>query len=139
VRRGEVRPAGIGGVALILALVSSLAASSCSLKSMAVNTIADTLAESGETFAADEDPELIREAVPFSLKLMESVLADAPKHRGLLLAACSSFTQYAYAFVQVDAELVEHDDFERGEALKTRARQLYLRARDYCLRDLEVA
>jgi len=134
-----VRPAGIGGVALIVALVSALAASSCSLRSMAVNTIADTLAESGDTFASDEDPELIRDAVPFSLKLMESVLADAPRHRGLLLAACSGFTQYAYAFVQVDAELVEYDDFERGEALKTRARQLYLRARDYCLRDLEVA
>jgi len=139
VRRGNVRPAGMGGAAVIVALVSALAASSCSLKSMAVNTIADTLAESGDTFSSDNDPELIRDAVPFSLKLMESVLADTPKHRGLLLAACSGFTQYAYAFVQVDAELVEYDDFERGEALKARARQLYLRAHDYGLRNLEVA
>ncbi len=134
-----MRPAGTCGVALMAALVSALAASSCSLKSMAVNTIADTLAESGDTFASDDDPELIRDAVPFSLKLMESVLADTPKHRGLLLAACSGFAQYAYAFVQVDAELVEYDDFEQGEALKARARLLYLRAQGYGLRNLEVA
>ena len=36
--------------------------------------------------------ELVREAVPFSLKLIESLLAESPRHRGLLLAACKGFT-----------------------------------------------
>lgn len=121
----------------LVVILPALLGAGCSLKSMAVNTIADTLAESGDTFASDEDPELIRDAVPFSLKLMESVLADTPRHRGLLLAACSGFAQYAYAFVQVEAELIGFDDFEAGEALKARARRLYLRGRNYCLRNLD--
>lgn len=131
---------GLRGVVGCLLLVgASLAASGCSLRRMAVKSVADTLAGSGETFASDEDPELVREAAPFSLKLMESLLAEVPTHRGLLLTACSSFTQYAYAFVQTDAALIEHEDFERSEALKARARGLYLRAKGYCLRHLELA
>ena len=42
-------------------------------------------------------------AVPFSLKLIESLLAESPRHHGLLFAAWSDFTQYAYAFVNQDA------------------------------------
>jgi predicted anti-sigma-YlaC factor YlaD len=115
-----------------------VSAAGCSLRRMAVASVADTLAAGGDTFASDEDPDLVREAAPFSLKLMESLLAEVPSHRGLLLAACSGFTQYAYAFVQTDAALVEHEDFERAEALKARARRMYLRAKAYCLRHLEL-
>ena len=136
---GVLRSRDGRGRVSILILLSVLGLSACSLKRMAVNTIADTLAESGDTFASDDDPELIRDAVPFSLKLMESTLADVPRHRGLLLATCSGFAQYAFAFVQVDAEQIEFDEYEGAEALKLRARRLYLRARDYCLRNLEVA
>lgn len=122
---------------LVLALVAVLA-SGCSVKRLALKGVADTLTDSGSTFASDDDPDLIRAAVPFSLKLMESVLEELPTHRGLLLATCSGFTQYAYAFVQTDADLVESTDFDRAEALRTRALTLYLRARDYCVRHLEL-
>lgn len=105
---------------------------------MAVGSLADTLAGSGGVYASDDDPELIRAAVPFSLKTMESVLAAAPDHPGLLLSACSGFTQYAYAFVQSDAEYLEADDFERSQETAARARRLYRRATGYCLRRLEV-
>jgi predicted anti-sigma-YlaC factor YlaD len=135
----EGRSLPVRSMALAGLLAALLVSSSCSVKKMAINGIADTLASSGSTFASDDDPELIRDAVPFSLKLMESVLADTPRHRGLLLAACSGFTQYAYAFVQVDAEMVEHEDYAKSEELKTRARRLYLRAYRYGLRNLEVA
>ena len=69
---------------------------------------------------------------------MESLLVEVPRHRPLLLSACGGFTQYAYAFVQVDAEIIEFDDYESALELRVRARQMYLRARDYCLRSLEV-
>jgi predicted anti-sigma-YlaC factor YlaD len=110
----------------------------CSLRSMAVNTIADTLASSAEVYASDEDPELVRDALPFSLKTVESLLASSPEHEGLLLTACSGFTQYANAFIQTDADLVEYDDYEHAVELRRRALRMYLRARDYCLRRLEV-
>ena len=120
---------------LILAL---LTAPACSLKRIAVNSVANSLAETGDTFAADADPELIRDAVPFSLKLVESLLEEVPKHRGLLLTACSGFTQYAYAFVDSDAEMLKLDDYSRHTKVQERARKMYLRARDYCLRNLEL-
>ena len=78
-------------------------------------------------------------ATPFSLKLMESLLAESPEHRGLLLAAASGFTQYGYAFTEQDADEVENDDLERAMELRRYARRLYLRARDYGLRGLETS
>jgi predicted anti-sigma-YlaC factor YlaD len=56
----------------------------------------------------------------------------------MLLAAASGFTQYSYAFVQLDADQLEDRDFERSQQLRQRARRMYLRARDYGLRGLEV-
>jgi predicted anti-sigma-YlaC factor YlaD len=105
---------------------------------MAVNKVGDALAGGGTTFASDDDPELVKAAVPFSLKLMESLLSKNPRHQGLLLAACSGFTEYAYAFVQEDADEMEDKDLATAEEMHGRARRLYLRARNYGLRGLEV-
>ena len=123
-------------LAALLAMLMALPG--CSIKQFAVNKIGDALASGGTTFSSDNDPELVRQAVPFSLKLIESLLAETPKHRGLLLAASSGFTQYAYAFVQQDAERIEERDFAEAERLRERARKLYLRGRDYGLRGLEL-
>src|ERR1039458_9448035 len=112
--------------------------SGCSIKRLAINKVSGALAGSGTSFASDDDPELVKAAVPFSLKLMESVLNENPRHEGLLLAACSGFTEYAYAFVQEDADEMEDKDLAAAEEMRGRARRLYLRARDYGLRGLEV-
>jgi predicted anti-sigma-YlaC factor YlaD len=109
----------------------------CSIRGMAVRALGSALASSGDVFASDEDPELVSQALPFALKTIEALLAEAPEDRNLLLAACSGFTQYAYAFVEVEAFLVEIDDYRRSRELDRRALKLYLRARDYCLRGLE--
>jgi len=110
----------------------------CSLKKMAVNSVAGMLSESGTTFSSDNDPELIRDAVPFAIKLYESLLESVPDNQGLLRATCSVFTQYAYAFVQTDAEMIEPEDFAASLAMKERALNLYLRGRAYCMRAMEL-
>ena len=115
--------------------------SGCSVKKFAINKLGDALAGSGGTggtFASDDDPELVKAALPFSLKLIESLLAESPKHRGLLLAACSGFTQYSYAFVAQDADEKQDSDLAASEALRARARRLYLRARGYGWQGLEL-
>jgi predicted anti-sigma-YlaC factor YlaD len=112
--------------------------SACSIRRIAVNKLGNALASSGTTFTSDDDPDLVRDALPFSLKLIESLLAESPRHRGLLFAASSGFTPYAYAFVQEEADEVEDRDLAKATALRTRARRLYLRARDYGIRGLEV-
>lgn len=110
----------------------------CSIQSLAVNALADSLAASGDVYASDEDPELVRDALPFALKTIEGLLADMPDHRGLLLSACSGFTGYANAFVQVEAEQLAEIDYRESERQYARALALYLRARDYCFRSLEL-
>lgn len=109
----------------------------CSIKKMAVNAAGNALAGGGTTFSSDDDPELIKAAVPFSLKLMESLLSESPKHKGLLFATSSGFTQYSYAFVQQEADELEAENLTRARELQVRARRLYVRARDYGLRGLE--
>lgn len=124
---------------LVLLLLGWIASSGCSLfRRSALNQVADAVAGSGATFASDEDPDLVKAAAPFSLKLMESLLAETPEHEGLLSAAASGFTQYAFAFVQQEADELEARDLAAAEALRTRARRLYLRAHTYGLRGLEV-
>src|SRR5581483_2561041 len=78
----------------------------CFIKSIMVNSFADSLAEPGDTFSADNDPEFVRQAVPFSLKLMESILSATPRHVALLTALCKGFTEYGYAYVQSDGEYI---------------------------------
>ncbi|HUF46846.1 MAG TPA: TRAP transporter TatT component family protein [Vicinamibacterales bacterium] len=131
-----MRPALIVRTCVVAGLAVAL--SGCSLKKMAVNSVAGMLSESGATFSSDEDPELVRDAIPFALKLYESLLESVPNNRDLLRATCSVFTQYAYAFVQTDAEILEPDDFETSLAMKDRALKLYLRGQGYCLRALEL-
>jgi predicted anti-sigma-YlaC factor YlaD len=110
----------------------------CSIKSMAIRTLGNALAEGTSTFAKDDDPELVGDAVPFALKTIESLLEQSPKHRGLLLSACSGFTQYGYAFVQQQADFVEAQNLDRATEMRARARKLYVRALGYGLRGLEV-
>ena len=124
---------------LVLLLLAWIAGSGCSLlPRSALNQVANAVAGSGTTFASEEDPDLVKAAAPFSLKLMESLLAEIPRHPGLLSAAASGFTQYAFAFVQEEADELEPSDLTAAEALRTRARRLYLRAHTYGLRGLEV-
>jgi predicted anti-sigma-YlaC factor YlaD len=108
--------------------------SGCSIKTMAINTVGNAMAESGSTFSADDDPELVAAAIPFGLKTMEGLLAQAPHNKGLLFAACSGFTQYSYAFVQQEADYVEAQDLQKATDMRARAKKLYLRAVGYGMR-----
>ncbi|HWX24192.1 MAG TPA: TRAP transporter TatT component family protein [Vicinamibacteria bacterium] len=121
---------------LVLSLAGALPG--CAVKKLAVNSLGNALASGVSTYATDDDPELIRDATPFGLKTVESLLQESPRHKGLLFAACSGFTEYGYAFVQQEADFVESADFARATALRNRARKLYKRALDYGFRGLEV-
>ncbi len=125
-----------GALAAVVALLAATAG--CSVSQLAVDRVGDALSQGTSAFATDDDPELIEAAAPFSLKLMESLLAKSPEHVGLLTSAASGFTQYAYGFVQGEAERIEATDYDRARQQFVRARKLYLRARDYGLRGLEV-
>ena len=133
------RPPAPGLVAAVLLAAACLATlPACSIKKMAVKSVANSLTSGPDVYGTDDDPELIRGALPFGLKTLESLLATLPNHRGLLLASCRGFTQYTYAYVQSDADLIESTDYSRATAMRERALKLYLRARGYGLRGLEL-
>ncbi len=124
---------------LVFAFGALFLFSGCGMvKRFAMKQVAGILATSTDTFYSDDDPELIREALPFSLKLMEGVLVDAPNHRGLLLQCCSGFTQYAWGFINEDADEIEDDDYRQARKIRLRVKKLLLRARNYGLRALEL-
>jgi hypothetical protein len=109
------------------------------MKRKAVGMVASTLASSGDVFTRDDDLELVGNAIPFGLKLYESLLDSAPTNKDLLIATCSNFTQYGVAYLETDAavlgEAQHHDEVAH---LNQRALKLYLRAKGYCLRAMAV-
>ncbi len=118
------------------ALALAAALSGCSaLASRAVGGTMDGLATS---VAQDDDPELVAAALPLGLKLLEGSLARSPQDPRLLLSACTGYTQYAKAFVAQPADVLEASDLQGARRARQRAGRLFLRARGYCLRALEI-
>ncbi|TMB12519.1 MAG: hypothetical protein E6J66_05745, partial [Deltaproteobacteria bacterium] len=111
----------------------------CSPKRYALTKLAVAMSDISEesAFAREDDPELVRDAVPFALKTMETLSDELDEHVGLRLGMARGFTQYAYAFVQQPAELGAPPD--QAQAAMLRARRLYLRARDYGVQGLKLA
>ncbi len=134
-----VRP--LSGAFRLVALVCAIAVlPGCALvKRKAVGMVASTLASGGDVFTRDDDPELVGDAIPFGLKLYESLLDSSPKNTELLLATCSNFTQYGVAYLETEAavlgEAQHHDEVAH---LNARALKLYLRAKGYCMRAMEL-
>jgi hypothetical protein len=124
---------------LVLLVLAALPATltSCSVNRFVIGKVANTLSSGPDVYGTDNDPELVRDALPFGLKTMESLLPTVPKHQGLLLTLCKGFTMYSFAFVQSEGDLLVNSDYARATVLHQRALQLDLRARGYGLRGLE--
>jgi len=104
---------------------------------MGISRMADALTSTASAFTRDNDPEFVRQAAPSTLKMIEMLLEESPSHPGLLMTACSGFTQYAYAFLQSDADAADPASAGAKE-LKARGAAMYDRARAYCVRALEL-
>ena len=123
---------------LLIVLVSGI--SGCSIKRLAVNSLADAIANAAPgVYATDDDPDLVGDALPFGLKTIEALLQEIPKHKGLLIAASSGFVQYTHAYVLSPANALESSNLAAARRGRARAKRLFLRARDYGLRALELS
>jgi predicted anti-sigma-YlaC factor YlaD len=96
---------------------------------MAVKAVSNALTGegSGAVFTGDNDPELVGEALPFAIKLYESLLSMQPEHQGLILTTGSLFVMYANAFVQGPAEMLPPGQYREKKQALERAKNLYLR------------
>ncbi|WP_461256122.1 TRAP transporter TatT component family protein [Treponema sp. R80B11-R83G3] len=110
-------------------IVCFIAFPSCSINKLAMNAVADALTGDGssDVFTGDPDPKLVGDAIPFAIKMYESLLSANPDHQGLMLTTGSLFIMYANAFVQEPAEMLSRREWEAREAALIRSKQLYLR------------
>ena len=117
----------------LLCLLAAL--TGCSLNRFATETVARMISGSGSStvMAGDADAQLVGEAMPFTLKLHELLLAELPEDPPLLLATGRAFVVYAALYVQRPAERLPSREIDLRVAELERAKALYLRARDYLL------
>ncbi len=136
-RAGEIRPAASFAARLAAILVAATA-SGCSLVTgVAVNSLAEVLAEGEAVYRSDDDLELVGQALAFNLKTVESLLVQEPEHRLMLLSATKGFALYAYAVVEPDLFALDFTQFEEEQAIRARAARLYERSREFGIRGLE--
>ena len=121
----------------LLPVIAALLLNGCSLNRFAVNVIGDAMSDGGGVYSTDNDPQLIREALPFGLKVFESLLEVSPDHQGLLLSASRGFAAYAF-IVQSENEQRDKTDVNQSREQGDRIRNLFLRGRDFALRGLDV-
>jgi predicted anti-sigma-YlaC factor YlaD len=116
-----------------------LVCGACSINKMAVNAVSDALTGEGssDVFTGDSDPLLVGDALPFAIKMYESLLSGNPGHQGLILTTGSLFVMYANAFVQGPAELLPRAQYAERQAAMERAKRLYLRGADILYGGLE--
>lgn len=109
------------------------------LEQIALRSVADSLSASGNGYARDDDPELVRDSIPVVIKLMEQLHEALPRHRALAVALTRTTTSYGVAFIADDADRLEDKDVEASRAVRARAKRMFLRARGYGLDAMELA
>lgn len=124
----------------LLSVILFLIFSSCSINRFATKIVADALtgSGSGSVFTTDDDPEFIADALPFTLKVFESLLQSDPENPGLIEATAGGFISYANGFLQSPAELLEPEQIYEKEKLLLRAAAMYRRGGAYALQGLEL-
>lgn len=130
--RGPVLP--LLFVAFLMPLLSS-----CDLQRLTVDQTADVFYDGSVAIDREPDPQLAREAIPASLKTLETFLVSAPDNPKLLELLAKGYYSYAFAFLEGDLERaqVEFAEEETIETLRRRCVIHYLRARDYGFRLLD--
>ena len=119
----------------ILLCFSILFLTGCSKRIL--NRVSDGLSGGSSNFIMnDDDPEFVGAALPLALKMYEALIEKNPRHAGIRAAAAAGFTGYAYAFIHYRADTTSNEAERRR--LFIRARNMYIRARDYGLSALDL-
>lgn len=110
----------------------------CSPKKYIMNQFDGVFDSIEYVYLTDDDPQLVKEAFPFNLKIIEILLDQDPDNREMLLTALSSFTMYSYGFIMEDAEKLVLEDYSAGNEIYNRANKLFNRALRYGVHGMEL-
>lgn len=102
--------------------------------------LSNALSTAGDStvFMGENDPELIGDALPVVMKVYEALLDQDPENDELLRATGTAFIMYANAFVQTPAEMLPDNEFKSRLEMMKRAKNLYIRGRNYLLDAIEI-
>src|SRR5512135_925741 len=115
-RRGSAgarrRVAPVPALALVVLL------SGCSINKLALRKVSSLLTStsSSNVFSSDNDPEFVAQALPFAVKLYESLLGSLPDNTALRVRTGSLYIMYANAFIETPAEMRPREDMEKRDA-----------------------
>ncbi|MEN8692018.1 MAG: TRAP transporter TatT component family protein [Desulfobacterales bacterium] len=136
-----IRYAFLFGFAILLLAVMLTA---CSTRKMTVRAVSDVMVDGVAAFEEDDDLELIEQALPANIKLLEALLESDPQNRQLLVLLARLYASYSFAFFDGRIEAAELTDMsvEIGgssiaETKKTAVRY-YRKGNEYALRALEI-
>lgn len=120
-------------------LLALILLNGCSIRKMALTGFTSTLSsQTGDVFTSDDDPELIGDALPFTIKLYESLARKDSTNAELLLATGKLFCLYAQGYVLFEADTLADSLKTAKKAAGKRAKKLFLRGKDYILKGLDL-
>ena len=107
----------------------------CSMTKMTANQTASIFVKAAPAYDRESDLELAERATLSNLKMLEGILEVAPDNADLLLLTSSSFSRYAFGFIEDKIEIAnEQNDIEGKKRLVNRAVDFYERGKAYGLR-----
>lgn len=133
--RASLARTGLAAAA-VLALVSL---SGCSLQEITVNQTADVLWQGRTALESEPDPQFAREALPASLKTVETFLASSPDNEKLLRMVAKGYFSYSFAFLEGDLMRMQESGASEEELERVRRRAVihYMKSHRYGLRLLD--
>lgn len=148
---------------ILILIVSVFVVSSCSIRKMVFNNVADSLAPSYRekekqalrvkrlkeqgvevpnpmlAFLGEEDVKLVGEVFPIIIKTYEMMMLQDKTHKGLSAMTGQFYVMYANAFVETPATFLPDIEYDRKNDGFARARKLYLKGHDLLLNSLELS
>ena len=140
-KRGK-RIAPTGSVLLAILVVSWFWG--CSTRKLMVAEMTGLMETGAAAMEVNGDLDMLQQALPANIQLMEALLASDPQNERLLVLLARLYGSYAFLFIDGRLETLElagpqpSGDASAAGALKERAQNFYARGRDYALRALEI-
>ncbi len=128
------------GIALLLFVLLFVFGGCSTIEKAGINMISDIMAGEGssELFTTDDDPELVKDALPFILKMYEMLVSENSDDTDLLLATGSTFIMYSNIFIQTRAEMLPDELFMEQLRMLKRSKKMYKRGAGYILDALDL-
>ena len=120
-----------------LLVPASLSVCACSVQQLALKQTADLLQQAEPVFERETDLELVAQALPTNIKMVEGLLESSPQNEKLLNAAARLYSSYATLAVEQRLAALEEDS-EQADRQRQRAKEMHLRSHQYSLRVLDL-